>query len=244
MPPRAKRVYKKRKTASRKATPRRKYARASIEGFAPGMPKVRTARLRYVQTQTMTTADAGALADVAYYANGPFLPVTGGHQPMGFDQWSALYDRYIVKGSRISIRAHHPRAFTGGVDVASTSPVMVGCYLSDVYSHGYTTFSSFIEAKKGTWKMLPLTTEATGKAYMYGSTFSTKKFFNISDVKDHLTDLGATIGANPASPFQAIYNLWVQSYGTLAAGTTAKVDLVVTIDYIIEFSQPKDLTPS
>jgi len=47
------------------------------------------------------------LRELQFRLNGLFDPdfSLGGHQPMGFDEWSAFYGRYRVKSAKCKIRA-------------------------------------------------------------------------------------------------------------------------------------------
>jgi len=66
--------------------------------------------------------------------------------------------------------------------------------------------------------------------------YSAKKFFNVKDVKDNLDRIGSAIGSNPTDP--AFYNLTIQSEPSMT------VELLVLIEYIVLFSEPKELPQS
>ena len=61
------------------------------------MPKTKVVRLKYVEFFSSNTGTA--VPAVKYFsANGCYDPyISGtGHQPRGFDQWTAFYDHYCA----------------------------------------------------------------------------------------------------------------------------------------------------
>lgn len=72
-----------------------------------GVPKSRTARLRYAITFTQNVPTTGVAQIARFSANGIFdCDITGGvlthSQPMGYDQLMERYDHYIVVGSKMT----------------------------------------------------------------------------------------------------------------------------------------------
>lgn len=84
---------------------RRRYRRRkSAPLIAPASVVVKH---RFVQWVNVDPGDVVGLSFVkTFRANGLFDPdsALGGHQPSGFDFWSQKYDRYVVLGSKITIR--------------------------------------------------------------------------------------------------------------------------------------------
>lgn len=76
------------------------------------LPKMVKAQMKYYTNISLNIGAAGSLASVVFRANSPYDPnQTGvGDQPRGFDQLMALYDHYVVIGSRITGK------FTGGTN--------------------------------------------------------------------------------------------------------------------------------
>lgn len=217
----------KKPTKKRHIRGKKRYVKIS-RGVPSGMPAIKVTSLRYVEDLERVST-AGTLNNYMFSANNIFDPnVTGtGHQPMGHDQWAILFNHYIVLGSKITIKVI-PTA-------ATTSPANVGIYLTDTVVPPYTTASEFVEARRGVVKSLvPGTTRTT---YL-SNTFSCKKFFNIKDVKDNALRLGAVMNNSPTD--QAVFDFWYQTVD----GATATVYFQVIIDYIVMFSEPKDLVQS
>lgn len=208
---------------------RRRYSRRLTSmGVPSGMPTQRTANLRYADVVSLTST-SGILNDYIFRANDIYDPnLTGtGHQPMGHDQWAALFNHYVVLGSKISVKVVN--------DDSSLQPASLGCYLSDGKSLAYTTSTEFIEARKGSHRLIQPNHTNT---ISLGAKFSCKKFFNLSDVKDNITRVGAQVNASPSD--QAYYHIW---YDTLTASSDT-IQIQVVVDYIVSFSEPKDLTAS
>lgn len=70
-----------------------------------GFPKQLTTMLKYSDTFNMTST-SGATATYYLSCNGIFDPnITGtGHQPLYYDQLMAIYDQWVVIGSKITYR--------------------------------------------------------------------------------------------------------------------------------------------
>lgn len=197
-------------------------------GVPSGMPTARRANLRYCQIMYLTSS-AGTLGSDVFRANSIYDPdFTGsGHQPMGHDQWTALFNHYVVLGSKMTAQCTS--------NTGSIPPTGLGIYLTDSTTVPYTSTEDFVESRKGQSKMSGFGQET---AIKLSCNYSAKKFYNIVDVKDNLLRIGSASGANPTD--QALFVLWAQALD----GTTHNYRILVTIDFIVEFSEPVDLTGS
>lgn len=220
----SKKTYRKR--PYRKRTYRRR--RLVSNSVPSGMPVQRVAKLRYVEKITLSST-VGGLQTWVWGANNIFDPnVSGtGHQPMGHDQWAGLFNHYVVLGSKIHLQ----------VSSASTpiSPAYCGVYLTDSATAPYSNYEEYIEARKGEAKLI--SQDSTRTTHL-NNKFSAKKFFNVKDVKDNIDRLGALVGVSPNE--QAYYASWYQT----ANGSTDTAAFLAVIDYIVLYSEPKDLTKS
>lgn len=195
-----------------------------------GFPKRMTMTLRYADIGTITTAGSGSISTFNFRANSLFDPnQTGvGHQPMYFDQMMAIYNHYIVIGSKITITwAQLP-------DAAGTRPpVIVGCFLNDdtVVTPGIYGILENSTIKSKTM------TQNTGVTCTTVCKFSAKKNFGGSVLAD--ADLQGTVTTGPAE--EMIYTLFVDSSPSL---TSCTVMYNVRIDYIAVFRELKDLSTS
>jgi hypothetical protein len=168
-------------------------------------------------------------------ANSVFDPqyTAGGQQPMGYNRWANLFDQYVVVGSKITSYISYQK------QDGTNPPMMVGTYLSDDASVPWQDWRGFVEGKKGSWRAMTAMQKAPVKIV---SKFSCKKFFNIKDALDNMLRVGAQVGANPAE--DAIFVTW----GSVTGGTdpTVSVTLNVNIimDFIVKWSEPKDMARS
>lgn len=201
--------------------------RAYRSNVLSGMPKTRKISMRYVDQISMTST-SGSLASYVFRANSIYDPnyTSTGHQPMGYDQWAVLYNHYVVIGARLSAR-FIPNA-------ASTAPCAMGTYLTDGTAVPYTTPSEFIEAKRGNYKIF----KATDRAVSLRQNYSAKKQYNLADVKDNVGRVGAAMDTNPSD--EAFFNIWFDAID----GSTSTCEVIVTIDYIVLYSEPKDMPQS
>lgn len=224
------RRYTKKKRAPRRRKRRTRHANnANMMGFVSGMPKIRRAHLRYAEDFNLNSS-VGSMAVYRFRANSLYDPNQSatGHQPLGYDQWAALYNHYVVVGAKITVKSLSGQGTPAIAAIA-------GCYISDDTTFPYTNSSGMIEAKKGSWRTM--TTQRNTVSFI--TKFSAKKFFNVVDVKDNLDRIGATVSANPTE--EVYFNIWFQDlFG--AASTDQRFQ--ITIDYIADFSEPKDLTQS
>lgn len=199
-------------------------------GVPSGIPTQRRANMRYVTNVTLQST-LGSMDTHLFRANSVFDPdATGaGHQPMGYDSWKTHFNHYVVLGSRITVQA---------VSQGANTTNMVGVYLSDDAT-SYLDWDAFAEARKGMYKTLPKLADGT-KPMGLSSNYSARKFYNITDVRDNVNRIGATTAANPTDV--AEWHLWVQSQDKVSTGSG--INCTVTIDYIVEFSEPKDIAQS
>lgn len=218
-----KRSTKRRRVYKRRAPRRRLTSRSVPSGF----PTIKVAKMRYAEVIGITST-VGAIQHYVFRANSIFDPnYTGaGHQPMSHDTWSTMYNHYTVIGSKLSAVISPSEA--------NLAPGYFGSYLTDGLAAPYTEISAYREAKRG---FVTVLAPDQKKTYVTNK-FSAKRFFNITDVKDNTSRIGAAIAFNPTE--QAYFNLW---YAT-ADGSTAAVNVLVTIDYIVTFGEPKDIVQS
>lgn len=219
---------KKRRTIRRR--PRRKTRMYRNIGTISGLPRQRTVTMKYVQNITLVSA-TGLLGSLRFRANGIFDPYyeTGGHQPFGYDTWATMYDHYVVNGSKITVQVVD--------DTGTHQPTVIGIALADDVALPYASWTTYIEANKGSNRIMAgiLSGPQTIKSY-----YSAKKFFNLKDVKDNVARIGSGIASDPSE--NAIYHVWVQAVDL--AATTPSYQGKVTIEYNVTFSEPKDLAAS
>jgi len=224
-----------RKAYKKKTFKRKVYKRKSrriprgVSGTVSGLPRQRSTKLRYVESVASLSSTLGAIGTYVFRCNSAYDPnyTFSGHQPMGWDTWTSLYNQYIVTGSSISIKVLSNQS--------NTAPCVMGCYVTDGSTVGYTTPSEFIEAKRGTFKVF---NHQAGRSINLYVPFNTKRFFNVTDVKDNQVNLGSSVTTNPTE--EAFYNVW---FATMD-GTTEDCNFIATLTYSVTFNEPKDLAQS
>ena len=195
-------------------------------------PQQKIVKMRFCTTVTIDST--GSTVSVAQFRcnsiNDPDAAL-GGKRPMGHDQWATWYNHYVVLGARITFKLF-PSTNTTNI------PNAVGVYLSDDTSIP-TAFDSLVMQGRGMYKIVP-TAQSSGGVYTFYQKYSTKRFFNVTDVKDNTDRLGASFGSNPSE--EAYFNIWCQPVDKLT--NTGGFTGLATIDYIVALSEPKDIPDS
>lgn len=179
---------------------------------------------RYVDRVQMTlTSGAGSFR---FSANGLFDPnITGvGHQPMYFDQISALYNFYYVKRSNIKVSLFGPH------QESAAQPTLVISLVTDNSSSG--NFDT--EAERPSSSRILCTDLGTGQG-MYPSiwnTFDAKKRYGSQVVNN--PEYRGTSATNPNE--QTYFN--IQASDKALSGLT-QLDLLVEINYYTEWNDRK-----
>lgn len=233
MPHRYRRRGRSRRSYNRRR--KKKYSSPYQGRLMPGFPKSKMFKFRYCDSVVLN-APIGNIASHVFKANGLYDPdVTGtGHQPLGFDEASVYYNHYVVLGSKITV------AFSAGSTASSYGPSqLVGVFISDDATFPGTT-SSLTEQGLTKWRYLAQAQTKGNAVTKVVNRFSAKKFFNITDIKDNIEELGATVTADPND--QAQFVVWT---GSMDTGTDPPfVNCFITIDYIVLMREPKSLNQS
>lgn len=221
-----KKTYRKKKPTNRWAQ-KRSIARQPRAAIADSQ----IVRLVYGELVGINNV-GGSSGSHVWSANSIFDPnVTGvGHQPYGADQWAAFYNHYTVIGSRIHITVM-PRS-----TVPDQASYVVSLSLEDD-----------AVVNNNIHHMIEKTGAVTGYAGSAGGnsackltkSFSAKKFFNLTDVKD-AGGIKADFTANPAEG--AYYHVSVTSADL--STTTFLATVMVRIEYICSLSERKNLPQS
>lgn len=238
MPPRRKN-YRRRRSAParrRRTFKRRRFNRVSrpiLEGF----PKQKLVKLRYIE-QISLDPGLNTFTVSEWRANSVFDPnLSGvGHQPMGFDQWSNIYERYVVCGSKINVQ-YAPITGTNlnpgfyGVSLYGTANQLTATYAGNVDSVMESKLTGYTSTMAGNGNSAFLPRSLTRK-------FSAKKFFGKANPTDD-TEIGATVVTNPVN--LAYFGVW---YGSSGGNDPGIANFKIMIDYIVLFHEPYLLTGS
>lgn len=221
------RTYRKRRPVFRRRTRKtRTVGTRRVPRLIPlGIPRYRFAKLSYCDVNTATVA-ATSYTGWGYQSSlfDPYVSV-GGHQPMFFDQYAAMYRRYTVMGIAYSLEAVTDQSTNGPLFVTIT-PSSVGASSTSI---------SIARERAGT-KEVVVSHGYKGRVKGY---VSVAKVLGV-DRRKLLTDdqYSALISANPV---QLAY-LTFQVFNQTAANIT--IYLSVRMTYYCRFYDPTDPSQS
>lgn len=196
------------------------------------VPDSHIVKLRYVDIVSLDAA-TGLNSTHVFRANSIYDPdYTGiGHSPMGVNEWSNMYLHYNVLGSKCTAQ------FTATGVNSSADACMVGILLK-AEPGNITLPTDIMEQSKSGYSFLTGQNGIGVKKIRKG--FSCKKFFGLKDVADNRAIVGAGFGSNPSEA--AYFQVYQCAMG--AADNPRPVDVVVTIEYIVQFTERKTLAQS
>lgn len=266
MPPKRKRKSKKSKTKKRskrayKPRPRRKLP--ALGGF----PSKKLIRVRYTEHVSLAPNTC-----INFLANGPMQPYfdivagttpqsTYRHQPMGLDQWEAIYRTGVCIGSKITAKAVNATDYKEGFTAASFQPFYFGVvttpepltwagspFTDPIYASlprmKQILEEGSIRGQKSRWKMHQSTQMAqNGRGpSTLSSTYSAHKLFGIPK-KDGLTTqdslrfvmntAGDPLATNCFPERKAWFTLWNQDVPLTSCNTVFNTVYEVKIEYLI-----------
>lgn len=191
-----------------------------------GFPKKMIMTHKYYDTIKLTSTTS-IMSVYQITCNGMYDPdITGtGHQPMNFDQMSALYNHYTVIGSRIKVRFVPSSSLTKAVHV--------GLFINDDTVTTGSTIRSLAEQQTGTMVQLaPL----CNTSRVLSKRWSAKKYFGKSVLANN--ELQGSPTSNPTE--QAFYTFAVEAFD----GGTESLACEIEVEYIAVWKEIKDIAPS
>lgn len=211
-------ITKKRKVGAKRSyiTPSRNFP----------LPKEFVSNLRYVEAFSINPA-IGTPSTYTFAANGLYDPnITGaGHQPMGFDQMTALYNHYEVIGAKISMTV---------VNSGTVEGFNCGVKLDD---NGTLTNIDL----NTTWEE-PLMSWRTVSSYFDTPVKIVQKFSQKSFFGDKAGDR-ETWGDGASNPADIAY--FICCIGPVTSTQDlSSLPCVVEIDFIVKWHEPKDFVSS
>lgn len=217
-------VARKKKKSKKSLTPGFK---RSVNGVPPKLKST----LKYVTTITLNPS-AGGCAGHTFRINSLQDPdYTGtGHQPMGYDQIMALYDRYTVKACRIKV-TQVPAS------VSTTIPGMFGVILNEDTSLGAgKSLYSILEQRNVS--PTEVTGTVTSLTHPIKYQCNSAQYFGKSGDITGDADMSARATVSPARA--AFFTVF---YGQDSAIAGQK-DFLIELEYDAEFTEPKELVTS
>jgi hypothetical protein len=194
-------------------------------------------KLPYVGHATLTPGSAGAPAYVFLRAGSCYDPEysVGGHQPLGFDQWSTFYNHYTVVGSTLKCTFH-------SLATAPQGPVVLGITLKDTATYTLASWTALYEDPRTNYKFVrdaPVATQ-TGATAVLTHSYKAKNFFNVKDVIDNTNRFGAATTADPTD--NAYFMLHATELGSAFSAALYSVGFEIVYDVVL--SEPKTLLGS
>lgn len=193
-------------------------ARLAVPRF--GFPLQKWMRHKFVNYFGVT--GSVALQQVGYYANGMYQPSTAGatHQPMYFDNMTAIYDHYTVMKSKctwkISARASNTADQAAGPAIGFW-PTIICAHVDDDGTPPATILAC-TEQSTATHKLL---TNAEGSQTVITKYWDGKKYFG-GNLRDN-DNLQGTVGANPTE-LSAFFLSFLSSGGSNAYLVTVEIE--------------------
>lgn len=183
-----------------------------------GFPNNLISKLRYCDSFNLTCT-SGSRALNVFAANGIFDPdITGvGHQPMWRDNFAAIYDQYVVIGSKITVKF---------ANTSSTVPAICGV-VGDDDQNISTNADSLMELNNSVHSLLPC---AGGPVVTLSQTFEPMKNFGVNAKDDGYSATG--FGSNPTEIW--CFGAWICSADQ---SSTVTVSVSVEIDYTVKFTE-------
>lgn len=200
----------------------------------PLLGKTYVTKMRYCEIVSLNPGASGAVAVHQFRANSPNDPdLTGtGHACMGYNQLEGMYQRYCVLGSKLHVTFSN-------VSGTGTDTFQVGIALRGAEG-ALTGLSDYTikEQPDTVWCVLEPVGGASSKSLT--KKCSIRKFLGLRGPVEIEANNTSSMSSNPIET--VTYNLWATSVDQVSDPTTIYAH--VTIDYIVKFLEPKQLTSS
>lgn len=194
-------------------------------------PTTTIKKLKYVE-QININPLAGTVGTYSFIANSlydPSFTTTGNRRPYGFDQLMALYNHFTVLGSKITVNIATSQYADG---------IVLGIKLDDVSGIMTTEPAKLLELPY--FKRVISNNNSTRNMSITHS-FSAKKFFGDKMLAKSYNDtLSGSYANSPVD--MAYFNICVAPF--TSAQDIPSLPLLVEVEYIAKFFEPKDLPSS
>lgn len=206
--------YKRKRKRRRRRMPRnfrRKFTRRIRRRIPPAIQNRQVRRFRWVDADASMTSNSGTMQSVVYRCNSMHQPSSlTTDQPGGWDLWKTFYQKYCVIGAKISVYA------TGDAALRGTMGIVIQDDLVTFNDEKY-----YIENKRGVYRFFSNNNFPTKLTHSY----SPKKLFAVTNVKDRIDELGASNNSNPTK--LGYWRVWFRPVGT----ANEIIRFTVVIDY-------------
>lgn len=189
------------------------------------VPKTKLVKLRYCETLQLDAGGTDVAVEHRFRANSVYDPdrTAVGHQPMYFDQLAAIYESYEVLGAKIKV-AFSPTASTA---------CLVGVIRDNDTSTTYNNRTALMENPSSRYKVI----SPESKTLTMSCNWSARKTFGPNYNRD---DNEALVTTNPVN--ESDFVIW--AINQHATEDPSGINCMVTIDYIVKFSERKEIAQS
>lgn len=212
------------KAPRKKQSTRNQNISRSLVSVGQAFPKTMKTVLRYVEQAGFTIA-TNNYNQVFFKCNGLYDPADaiGGHQPYGFDTYAGIYNHYKVYKSKVTVRF-------SATDTARPEGLLVGVNITPG-NNDSDNAQTKMEKQTGVPNYGWITPGSQAHKTIV-KPWSAKSYFGTQKDEDSLT---APVTADPTE--LSHFCIWAQNY----SGGSTFVYCTVTIDYYVEFIEPKSL---
>ena len=187
-------------------------------------------RHRYCQTFTLD-GGVGSASSFSLGLNNLYEPIAAGHQPMGFDQMSALYQKYKVLGAKVTA------TFANVSNTLDTGNQYVGLQIHENSSYTPSYISQIVERGRCAYKLLGLANGGHDTCTLTVN-WSGKEWYGKNNYSGQ--DVAGSVSSNPSeSCYVAVF-----SAADYDGQNPGGCDVMVRIDYIVEWFGPIQMNQS
>jgi len=208
--------------------------RKGFETIIPRFPKSvfpyqKWATLKYCESYITLNPAIGSSTSYVFRCNDVYDPnvTAAGHQPTGFDQYMAMYNKFVVYASKIKATGFSPDTETldtcGGIAILDAAATTA-------------TTENYLEQPLTDWKVIP--GGAGAQPQSFNTAFNTKDFSG-TDPKDN--DL---LHGSAASAPGKLWYYHVFVGPTNSTDDPGTIKFSVEIEYLVKFFEPKTQTVS
>lgn len=189
-------------------------------------PRTKVVKMKAVEYINHTHT-SGALSATSIQFNS-FDDIWGGastQQPLGYDQYKALYKKAVVLSSKVVCQIHNN----------TSTAVMIGLTaLPPNQTTGLDSYEYYMEAPNTKSKLLsPDVDRAT-----LSSQMSTKKLWSIKNIKDNKTELEIDLVNETPPTNSGKWQIWSQPQDQTTTTTGTAVQWTCTVSYIVLLYDP------
>lgn len=216
---RSKTMNKRKKNDDPKKGYKKQYIPRSVQ------PRKKMIRVKASNYWTIANT-SGAMSQITCSGNSIYNPFHSGstQQPLGFDQWAALYNYGTVVGSKVHVTIHN----------GSSSAIVYGIYPAQVAQQD-TNLGNYEYYRELQGTKSRLLSPDMDHGYL-SNTVSVKKHLSIKNPMDD--DLIRTrLAGTPSDPTNEFFwHIFVQPADQ--ASTTSGIDVIVEVEYLVILHDP------